>query len=95
MEFWEKVRVALALKEVKLDCESCGRQEWKIGAGELGNLWVLLPLVTEHGHAVEAEGQRGGMTVCPMICNHCGFTRLYTLQVLMGDDWSGFGEEGA
>jgi hypothetical protein len=108
MTFFEEVRAALAERRVELDCESCGERSWKIGAGELGNLWVQMPLVTEHGESIDVPpslielgdsvevipGQRGGLSMCPMICTKCGYTRLYTLQVLLGDDWRGFREGG-
>ena len=90
-DLFEKVRAALAERKVTLDCPSCGEREWKVGAGELGNLWGLLPLVTEHGESIDVEGQRGGLPVAPMICSNCGYMRLYALRVLLGDDWEGLG----
>jgi len=82
----DKVRAALGERDVSLDCASCGQRSWKGGWGELGNLYGLLPGVTPDGVIMETPVARGGLAVYPLICSNCGYIRLYSLEVLVGDD---------
>jgi hypothetical protein len=78
----DRVRQALWERQVFLTCPSCGKEEWKGGFGELGNLRVMLPGVTGHGDVLATPEQIGGLATYPLICSNCGFVRLHALAVL-------------
>ncbi len=82
MSYLERVRKALWERHVFLVCPSCGHEEWKGGFGELGNLHLTLPGVTPHGEMLSTQSSIGGLGAYPIICSHCGFIRLHSLEVL-------------
>ena len=67
----DDLEASIARRARNAACESCGCEDWGIQEGR-----YALVAVSEHG-----LGTAGGVPVNVVICDRCGFVRLYSILI--------------
>jgi uncharacterized OB-fold protein len=73
----------LEAREVRADCEACGRNDWIIPT-VAGGLMTVFPTYTS-----ESTDFGKGIHVYLVVCKNCGNTRIHAAAVVEKDDKDG------
>lgn len=79
---WDKVKAAFERKAIKRSCPACASDEGWGGGTALASLKV----VEYERHNGAPTSENDAVLLVPFHCAACGYTTLFDLTVLMGDD---------